>query len=123
MQRSRKDHHLSRTNVTIGLWQPTRIAVWRVTLSLARATLFGLAPRRVYLAAKVSHGAGGLLPTPFHPSPGLGRSIGWYTFCCTCRHRNYDAFLLGSTIPCGVRTFLPAFRQGDDPADTLLFLY
>lgn len=45
--------------------------------------------------------------------------IGWSTFCCTCRHRYRDAFPLGSTVPCGVRTFLPAFWQGDDPADTL----
>lgn len=31
--------------------------------------LFGLAPRRVYLATRVAPEAGGLLPTPFHPSP------------------------------------------------------
>jgi len=61
------DHHLSRTSVTTGLKQPTRIAIWRATLSLTRAMLFGLAPCRVYLAAMITHDAGGLLPTPFHP--------------------------------------------------------
>ena len=31
--------------------------------------LFGLAPRRVYLAARVGPEAGGALTPPFHPSP------------------------------------------------------
>ena len=31
--------------------------------------LLDLAPRRVYLAIPVTRHAGGLLPTPFHPSP------------------------------------------------------
>jgi len=59
--------------------QPTRIAIRRVTLSLMRAMLFGLAPRRVYLAIMITHDAGGLLPSPFHPSPELNSSAGIFS--------------------------------------------
>lgn len=81
--------------------------------------LFGLAPRRVYPAAMITHDAGGLLPHHFTHHLNLNKFIGWYAFCCTCRHRKYGAFPLGSTVPYGVRTFLPAMRQGDDQADTI----
>ena len=59
------------------------------------------------------------LTPPFHPSPvpRRGGTIGWSVLCCTCRRATppgrrserggAGAFPLGSTVPCGVRTFLP----------------
>lgn len=45
-------------------------------------SLFGLAPRGVYLAADVTIDAGELLPHRFTHHPFRGR----YILCCTCRH-------------------------------------
>lgn len=71
----------------------------------------GLAPRGVCRAAPVTRSAGALLPHPCTPYPDGRR--GGTALCCTsrradvCRH----AFPLGSTVPCGVRTFLTAFVE------------
>lgn len=79
----------------------------------------GLSPRGVCLAGLVTETAGALLPHPFTPYRLRQRSGGGGTaLCCTCLpHRaeaercsagNDAAFPLGSTVPCGVRTFLTA---------------
>ena len=60
------------------------------------ASLFGLAPRRVCLAARCHHSRWWALTLsreapPFHPSPVLDvrlapdEAIGWSFLCCTCR--------------------------------------
>ena len=70
----RGDHHLSGTTVTSSLERSTRAArclqasFRRATVFLSyekEAALLDLAPRGVYLAAVVTHDAGGLLPHPF----------------------------------------------------------
>ena len=45
-------------------------------------SLFGLAPRGVYLAERVTTFAGELLPHRFTHH----RRGGWFILCCTCRH-------------------------------------
>src|SRR5687767_12744991 len=56
-------------------------------------SLFGLAPRGVYLAATVTTRAGELLPHRFtrrlrHFKFGISK--GRFVFCCTCRHPRLD---------------------------------
>jgi len=70
--------------------------------------LLGLSPRGVCLAAPVARNAGALLPHPCTPCP-KGFQDGT-ALCCTCRRADSlrHAFPLGSTVPCGVRTFLTA---------------
>ena len=81
--------------------RPSRQQMWR-------PVLLGLSPRGVCRAAPVTRSAGALLPHPF--TPYRGRSRGGTALCCTCRRasRGRHAFPLGSTVPCGVRTFLTA---------------
>ena len=63
------------------------------------------------------------LTAPFHPLPHRKRR-GGTALCCTCRRpcQSRDAFRLGSTVPCRVRTFLTAScrtrteRRGGDGA-------
>jgi hypothetical protein len=92
----------------------------------------GLTPRGVCLADPVTGTAGALLPHPFTPYPDRAetefRHRDGTALCCTChlhrlRVRERDAvFPLGSTVPCGVRTFLTAApdrsrnRRSDDRA-------
>jgi len=64
-----------------------------------------------------------LRAAPFHPSPSFEVSnlrseieLGWFAFCCTCRHpesqisnlksKILDAPPLAGSLPCSVRTFL-----------------
>ena len=131
----RGGHHLSGTVVADGLERPTRAASSAGHLIPGRsrsAALFGLAPRGVYLAAPVTRDAGGLYTTlsPITCDPGscLRRSVGTHRLVCSLLHVPSspgcpdEAFPLGSTAPCGVRTFLPiptASGQGDDPAGIL----
>lgn len=77
------------------------------------AGLCGLAPRGVCLAATVAGRAGGLLPHRFtHHLCGRGRppSAGLFSVAHAVAPLARDAFPLGSTVPCGVRTFLPGTR-------------
>ncbi len=67
------------------------------------------------------------LTAPFHPLPVprtlSGPSAGLLSVARAVAAGIGDAFPLGSTVPCGVRTFLTASnerpRRSDDPADTL----
>jgi len=77
-----------------------------------RRILLGLAPREVYLAIPVAWNAGGRLLHHFthHLYPGLpGPSAGLLSAARAVAGYAY-AFLLGSTVPCGVRTFLTAHK-------------
>ena len=71
-------------------------------------SLFGLAPRGVYLAASVTTRAGELLPhrfTHYH-------FRGWSILCCTCRHPLFTgARMLSGSLPFGVRTFLSSCEK------------
>ncbi len=82
-------------------------------------TLCGLAPRGVCLAATVAGRAGGLLPHRFthHLCPArAGPSAGLFSAALAVVPPKRDAFPLGSTVPCGVRTFLPGTGcQGGPP--------
>jgi len=66
--------------------------------------LLGLAPGGGCLAAAVTSDAGGLLHAPFHPYP-VGRPGG--LLFCGPFPSGHPAWVLPSTVPCGVRTFLP----------------
>ena len=71
-------------------------------------SLFGLAPRGVYLAASVTTHAGELLPHRF--THYLRR--GWSVLCCTCRHPLFTgARMLSGSLPYGVRTFLSSCEK------------
>ena len=69
--------------------------------------LLGLAPGGVCLAAAVTVGAGGPLTPPFHPRSPDGSN----TLLCGTLPSSRLAWLLASTVLCGVRTFLtPTWR-------------
>ena len=90
---------------------PRCISAGRVIPDRSReAALFGLAPRGVCLAAPVTRSAGRLLPYRFthHLYPDRsGPSAGLFSVAHAVTAPASDAFPLGSTVPCGVRTFLP----------------
>lgn len=65
------------------------------------ASLFGLAPGGVYLAAQ-SPERRCALTAPLHPYPAL---LGGFHFCGTIPW-GYPLWVLPSTLPCGARTFL-----------------
>jgi len=106
----RGGHHLSGTTVAGRLERPT--CTDEAGSLLPRwspgPVPLGLAPRRVCRAAPVARNAGALLPHPCTPYPDGRR--GGTALCCTGRRASGDwhAFPLGSTGPCGVRTFLTA---------------
>ena len=104
-------HHLSGTAVADRLKRPTCTAFSAGSLNSSedrRAVRLGLTPRGVCLAVPVARNAGALLPHPCTPCPDVCR--GGTALCCTCRRPDCcrGAFPLGSTGPCGVRTFLTA---------------
>ena len=76
--------------------------------------LFGLAPRGVYPASRITPAAVRSYRT-FSPLPGNGR----YVFCGTFRKIRLSGSPrpLAGTLPCGDRTFLP--RRGDCPSGRL----
>ena len=89
------------------------------------ASLFGLAPRGVCLAAHVTTRAGALLPHHFTHHLTIYDRRGWFVFCCTCRRpqcqisqfSTADAPPLAGSLPYGVRTFLLPFPASDCPTD------
>ena len=85
-------NHSSRPFVAERLERPTRKLRFRRSETLSGqlkqlVSLFGLAPRGVYLAVPVTGHAGELLPHPF--THHLFR--GWNPLCCTCRHTAFAA--------------------------------
>jgi len=92
----------------------------------SETALLGLAPCGVYLATSVTRNAGGLLPRPFTHHLCLNSS--GHRLVYSLLHLPSsdglppEAFPLGSTVPCGVRTFLPVPRtRSDDLEGALVF--
>ena len=112
--------HLSGTAVAGGLERST-CSTQAGRLTLSRSELLDLAPREVCLAMPVARHAGGLLPRRFtrclFPNK-FGTSAGILSVALAVIRPQTDAFPLGSTLPCGVRTFLtPTKSRRDDPVD------
>lgn len=80
------------------------------------ASLFGLAPRGVCLAAECHHPRWWALTPPFHSSPDPPR--GGHRLTCSLLHLSSGcpARPLAGPLPCGVRTFLPRTRLPSPPA-------
>jgi len=99
--------HPSRPAVARRLQRPTRRCVTRAPRGRAVLLLSGLAPGGVYRAARVTPGAGALLPhrctlACAHRSPGAPSAVCSLWHCPAGR----PDWVLPSTVPCGVRTFL-----------------
>lgn len=78
-------------------------------------SLFGLAPRGVYLAASVTGRAGELLPHPF--THHLRKEAGILSVALVVIRLSPHARMLSGSLPYGVRTFLLPFPASDCPAD------
>src|SRR5262245_28883819 len=119
------DDHFSRTPIARRLQRPypraprgPRSTRRRAARDAEIALLFGLAPGGVCRASPVARAAGELLPHRFTltaratlPSPCAAVCFLWHCpWGC-------PPWRLASTLPCGVRTFLPRVnRAGDRPA-------
>ena len=72
----------------------------------SNTSLFGLAPGGVYPASSITRRTGALLPHPFTLTPHSKKRVAVYSLL-HLPSRCHDS-TLWSTLPCGVRTFLPA---------------
>ena len=99
--------HPSRPAVTRRLQRPTRGCVTRAPRGRAVLPLSDLAPGGVYRAARVTPGAGALLPHRCTLAC-ASRLPGPPSAVCSLWHcpAGRPDWVLPSTMPCGVRTFL-----------------
>ena len=108
-------NHSSSPDVTAGIERPTRKRprlASDLSGQLKRVSLFGLAPRGVYLAAPVTRHAGELLPHRFTLDPSnlkfeiSNRWAGLFSVALVVTRPGPGARTLSGSLPYGVRTFL-----------------